>query len=96
MKSVAIAFTFYTDIIQVPDHIADNIKVVQHRFDQWLYDKSNDHGCWIVQDGKKLAVSFDTSDFVNYIRQYERQGKQAKIIQEGLDAPPDGMPSIWF
>ena len=98
MKFVAIEFAFETDIIKVPDHIANSIKAVQQRFDEWIYDKSNDHGCWIIQDGKKMAVSFGTEDFVNYINQYELgdDACHARIVQEGLSAPPMGMLSIWF
>lgn len=40
MKAVAVEFTYYTDIIEVPDHIADSIRAVQGRFDQWIYDKT--------------------------------------------------------
>lgn len=65
MKKVAVEFTYHTDIIEVPDHIARSISKVQQKFDKWLYDKSNDHGCWIVIDRQKRAVSFGTSDFVN-------------------------------
>lgn len=49
-------------------------------------------------DGQKRAVSFDTSDFVNYINQRllsDDVGK-ATIAQEHLSAPPDGMMSIFF
>ena len=98
MKKVAVEFIYHTDIIEVPDHIARSILKVQQKFDKWLYDKSNDHGCWIVIDGKKRAVSFDTSDFVNYINQHllsDDVGK-ATIAQEHLSAPPDGMMSIFF
>lgn len=98
MKSVAIEFTYTTDIIEVPDLIADNIRSIQQRFDQWIYDKSNDHDCWIIEDGKKTAVCFGTSDFVKFINQYELQdqSEKARITREGLPSLPVGMCSIWF
>ena len=98
MKAVAVEFTYYTDIIEVPDHIADSIRAVQGRFDQWIYDKNNDHGSWIIENGRKLAVSFGTQDFVDYINRVElpeHPGK-ARILQENLFAPPVGMIAIWF
>ncbi len=98
MKYIAVESTFHTDIIEVPDHIAQSITKVQHKFDNWLYDKSNDHGCWSMIGGQKRAVSFDTSDFVNYINQYllSDEACKAAIVQEHLSAPPDGMTSIFF
>ena len=98
MKKVAVEFIYHTDIIEVPDHIARSISRVQRKFDKWLYDKSNDHGCWIVIDGQKYAVSFDTSDFVKYINQYllSKDACKATIVQEHLSAPPEGMISIFF
>ena len=98
MKKIAVELTFHTDIIEVPDHIANSIRKVQHKFDRWLYDKSNDHGCWVVINGQKRAVSFGTSDFVNYINEYMLSDdvSKASIVQERLSAPPYGMPTIFF
>lgn len=98
MKKVAVEFIYHTDIIEVPDHIARSISRVQRKFDKWLYDKSNDHGCWIMIGGQKRAVSFGTSDFVNYINQHLLSDDvcKATIVQEHLSVPPDGMISIFF
>ena len=40
MKAIALEFTFYTDVIEVPDNIAKNIRKNQSKFDEWLCDKS--------------------------------------------------------
>lgn len=98
MSKIAVEFTYHTDVIEVPDHIARCIGKVQRKFQQWLYDKSNDHGCWVIIDGQKRAVSFDTSDFVSFINQYllSQEDCKATVVHTGLHTPPDGMPSIFF
>lgn len=98
MQYIAVQLTYHTDIIRVPDSIARHIKKVQNQFDKWLYDKTNDHGCWVVIDGQKRAVSFDTSDFVNFINRYLLGDGDCKatIVQEHLSDPPKGMRVIFF
>ena len=67
MKTVALNFTFHTDLIEVSDDIFQNIYEIRKKFDKWLYDKSNNHDYWICVDGKKRAVSFDTEAFIHYL-----------------------------
>lgn len=98
MKKIAIEFTYHVDMIVVPDDVAENIKKIQRRFDKWLYDKSINHGCWIIKNGKKMGVSFDTSDFVNYINTYILNNNvlKARIIQTNLKIAPDNIPVLFF
>lgn len=53
MIKIALEYTYYVDIIQVSERIAKDIKKYQALFDKWLYNKTNDHGHWILIDGKK-------------------------------------------
>ena len=67
MKKVAIEFTYTIDIVLVPDEIAINLDKYQLAFDAWIYDKNNEHGHWILYDGEKVAVSFGTETFVDFL-----------------------------
>ncbi len=41
MKKIVLKWTYYADIINVPDTIAESIHDHQRKFDEWLYDKNN-------------------------------------------------------
>lgn len=92
---IALQYTYYVDIIYVPAMLGKRIKKIQNLFDKWLYDKTNNHGHWIIKNGKKVAVSFDTDTFIYYINNYylvdndEKAyllGKEQQIIPDTCDA----------
>lgn len=98
MARIALEFTYYTDIIEVPNFVEQNIVKYQREFDKWLYDKNNNHGLWIIDNGEKKAVSFDSSDFVDYLNKYiiSDNNLKAKIIQTGLPETPEKMRVLFF
>ncbi len=94
---IALEFTYHTDIINVPEYIGINIRKYQRKFDKWLYDKDNDHGHWVLIDGKKKAVSFDTSVFVDYLNTYCLcDDEKVKIITENAETIPNDIKTIFF
>lgn len=98
MRRIAIKFTYHTDIIEVPNWVAYKIKTLQGNFDVWLYDETNDHGLWVMIEGKKCGVSFGTSDFVNYLNSYvlPEDTEKASILQTDLDKSPKNLPTLYF
>lgn len=98
MKRIAITFTFQTDIIIVPEDIAKNVKKIQRSFDRWLYDKDNDHGCWEIIDGKKMAVSFDTDVFVDYINNHCLAERCDKVLvkERNVNIALDVFSTLYF
>ena len=98
MQKIALSFTYYTDIIEMTDEIAKHIKKYQNAFDKWLYDKNNEHGLWVYINGKKKAVSFDSSDFVNYLNTYiiRDNNMKVRIVQSGLEKTPSDIPVLFF
>lgn len=98
MVKIAIEFTYSVDIVEVPDYIAKDIKKYQKSFDKWLYDKDNDHGLWVIINGRKKAVSFDVQDFVDYLNQHvvSNGNSVCKIIESNVPAVPSNLPSIFF
>ena len=97
MGKIAAQFTYHIDIIKVPDFIEKDAKKYQNDFDNWLYDKKNDHGLWVFIKGKKCAVSFGTQDFVDYLNKFVCNGEPVcRIIESNLTEPPAGMPLLFF
>lgn len=88
---IALQHTYHVDVIYVPSLIGNNIKKIQNCFDKWLHDKSNNHGYWIIIDGKKRAVAIDTDAFVRYINEYHLTESQEKayIVDRELESVPD-------
>lgn len=40
----------YVDIIMIPDEVAENLDQVVNEFFNWMFDKSNDHSCFLGAD----------------------------------------------
>lgn len=98
MKKIALKFTYYTDLIMVPDSVSQNIHEIRLKFDKWLYDKSNNHDYWVYIEGKKKAVSFDTIAFVHYLNDvYLPHSKEkASVFQEKVESISSGVPVLFF
>ncbi|MBQ7161120.1 MAG: hypothetical protein IJR90_05385 [Clostridia bacterium] len=97
MEKIALEFTYEKYILSVPSDIAKDIKKIQRAFDKWLYDKSNNHGLWIVKNGRKAAVQFDASDFADFInRTYLNERKEKAKITEEVTEVPAGVPVLYF
>lgn len=98
MLKVALEFTYHTDIIMIPDEIGTKIKKYQNLFDKWIYDKSNNHGHWIYQGKQKMAVSFDTNTFVEYLNEVHLKDKMEKAIiyKECAEHIAEDIPHIYF
>lgn len=98
MKKVAIEFTYHTDILGVPDFVYNNIRKYQKSFDKWLYDKENDHNYWVLIDGKKRAVSFDTQAFVDYLNVVlgNDRAERTIILERDVKYVPDDIKKLYF
>ncbi len=98
---VLLDFTYSCCLIYIPDELAndkDTVKSLAQQFDKWLYDKNNDHGLWIYENNKKYAVSFDGSDFVNWINQeflYQKNDK-AEVLNDNYDDDHSKYLELYF
>ena len=64
---VVLKFEYDADVIDVPDFIGNDINDYQEKFDEWLYDESNDHPFWLYSKGKKDCVSFRADAFIYWL-----------------------------
>lgn len=96
--NIALEFTYYTDIIFVPDEIGKKISKYQQKFDKWLYNKDNDHGHWIIKNGRKAAVSFDTDTFIDYLNMFwlNDSAEKAIIVEKNAATIPTEIPTLFF
>ena len=95
---IALQYTYYVDIIYVPAMLGKRIKKIQSLFDKWLYDKTNNHGHWIIKNGKKVAVSFDTDTFIHYINNYYLvdNDEKAYLLDKEQQIIPDTCDATLF
>ncbi len=103
MKRVALQWTYSADIINVPDTIAENINDYQRKFDQWLYDKNNQHGYWATfqsEEGSSTCVMFGSEAFINWLNDYILAEVDEKVIFELKDIQLSdkykALPLIYF
>ena len=91
---IAIDCGYHKDIISIPDHIGTNLEDLIHKFDEWIYDKNNDHEFWIYVDGEKRAVEVGTDSFLEYLNKYQLcySKEKAYIVHKELQEIPEGMP----
>jgi len=96
--NIALQHTYHVDVIYVPDALGIKIKKIQDRFDKWLFDKTNDHGHWIIIDGRKRAVSFGTDTFIQYINTYHLADSDDKayLVDKDLLTIPDTCDATLF
>lgn len=95
---IALQYTYFVDIIYVPTMLGNKIKKIQNQFDKWLYDKTNNHGHWIIKDGKKVAVSFDTDTFIHYINTYHLidNNEKAYLVEKEQQTIPNSCDATLF
>jgi len=96
--NIALEFTYQTDIISVPDEIGNRINKYQQNFDKWLYNKENNHGNWIIKNGRKVAVSFDTQTFVDYLNKFclNDSNEKAFVVEKNATVIPTKIPTLFF
>ena len=98
MKRIFLKFTYHSDLIEVPDKVAQDIQKIRLKFDKWLYDKSNNHSYWVYVKGQKKAVSFDTKAFVDFLNNVYLQDSKEKvrIVQEKTKEISSDTPTLLF
>jgi hypothetical protein len=102
MKNILLQWTYYADIISVPNNIAENLAYYQQAFDKWLCNKENKHNYWVVitsDDGPMDALSFSSDAFILWLNNMINDSDQkvtyvAKEIQPTNDQKK--LPTIFF
>ena len=71
-------------LLSVPEHIAKDIHRYRSEFDQWLYDRNNDHGYWQEvndESGHFFAVCYDGYEaFPRWLNEYVLKDSDEKAV----------------
>lgn len=74
MKYILLQWTYYADIIIVPDYIEEKLSYYQVMFDTWISDKSSNHNYWnkIKLEGEEAldCLCFDTDAFITWLNEF--------------------------
>lgn len=66
-------------LICVPQRIANNAKLYQKKFDEWLFNPESKHQYWCNDGEGNLAVSYDGAEaFVKWLNEIELEGTEEK------------------
>ena len=98
---VILKFTYDSHLVDIPDKLANNekqLKAIVRKFDKWLYDKSNDHGLWVIRDNRKTAVCFGGNDFIDWInsRLLKDEDEKAVNLDEDFDGDDTAYVKLYF
>ena len=66
-------------LIAVPQYIADNARLYQQKFDEWLFDPGSKHPYWREDGEGNLYVAYDGAEaFVKWLNETELEGAEEK------------------
>ena len=88
------------DLINCPQHIANNLKKYQRSFDKWIFDPNNNHGYWTTDSEGDPAVCFDGEAFLKWLNEsvLTSEDEEAFFIKRNY-VPTDeekSLPKIYF
>lgn len=70
MIKILVKFCVDADIIECPDWIVTDLKLYQQSFDQWLFDKKNDHPYWMYKNDEKYGCRYRANAFVEWLNRF--------------------------
>lgn len=65
--NILLSFGIDGDLISVPKKINNEIYTYANRFGEWILDKENDHGYWLIENGEKKVCCYRGLAFVEWL-----------------------------
>lgn len=104
MKHILIQWTYFADIVSVPDNIADNLRDYQISFDKWIGDKNNRHKYWVrvnPDDQENIeGLCFGSDAFVCWLNDFiiKENEQKAYFIKKQIkpNKVQKKLPTIYF
>ena len=84
------------DLAEISDMDICNLQALQEAFFKWLFDKSIEHGYWVLKEGKKAGCSYDSDAFINWINEMHPGTKEARVVERHVKETGKGMPVLYF
>lgn len=86
----------YVDIVNIPDEVAENLDEVVSEFYKWMFDKTNNHKYWVIEENKKKYCSYTTEAFIDWINEFITKEEKATIIAISSRQIDETLPIIFF
>lgn len=95
---VVVSFTYYSDIVYIPDSLGHTPEELQNLFDNWLYDKTIDHEYWIYENGKKYGVTYDIDAFIKWLKKniFADIEDKVRIVEKDISEIPRDLERLYF
>jgi hypothetical protein len=86
------------DIIDVPSCVISDLDTVLKRFWSWLFDKSNNHDYWVLQNGEKSYCNYRSDAFVFWLNDcyLVNEPEVAKIIEMCAKEVDPNLPKVFM
>ena len=70
-------------LICVPQRIAEDARHYQTEFDNWLMDRNNDHGYWLMEPDEEPCLCYDPPvAFVKWLNDhFLTENEKAEVIE---------------
>lgn len=83
---VIVEFCKDVDVIDCPDVVVDNLDSYRCQFEEWFYDKSNNHGHWQYKDGEQCLHNFRSEVFVEWLNKFilKSHTEKTKVLVQGV------------
>lgn len=81
---VLVEFCLDMDIIECPDWIVEELPTYQIRFQEWLFNKENNHSYWMYKNGEKNGCRYRSKAFVEWLNEFVLHDyeEKASVIEE--------------
>lgn len=100
MGEVLLKWTYESDMIECPSYISDNIHEYVKQFDNWMYNKNNNHGYWAKDSFCNEVICFGSEVFVDWLNTniIQQDEKLVEFVKRDFQATDEEMklPHIYF
>lgn len=95
---VVVSFTYYSDLVYIPDSSEHKPEKLQRLFDKWLFDEENHHEYWVYTDGKKDYVAYDIDVFIKWLNEniFADSDDKVRIVEKNLSSIPPELERLYF
>ena len=95
---VVVSFTYYSDIVYIPDSSRYTPNELDDLFTNWLYDKTIDHEYWIYENGEKYGVAYDIGAFIKWLNEniFADDNDKVRIVEKDIPKIPPDLIELYF
>lgn len=100
MGKILLIWTYDSDLLECPDYISDDLQRYVKEFDEWIYNKDNDHNFWTKDCEDNDALCFGSEAFVDWLNSsvIPCNEKKVNFLKRNIQPSDDELklPHIYF